>query len=150
MMQIMEKILRSLNPKFEHTVVIIEETKDLEIMTIEQLMGLLQEKNNKKEKVVDQLLKLQVDSTSGVVSPTGVSNHIGTNFSTSQITLNLINWSMLPSLLYFFPSYAYNEPMSCSMVVTFKSFVSLIMTTICSNFEYNDLRIFSIIFTSSI
>ena len=37
--KIMEKILCSLDPKFEHIVVTIEENKDLEAMTIEQLQG---------------------------------------------------------------------------------------------------------------
>ena len=50
--QIMEKILLSLDPKFEHIIVTNEETKDLETMTIEQLQGSLQayeEKHKKKQ-----------------------------------------------------------------------------------------------------
>ncbi|XP_024014739.1 uncharacterized protein LOC112088570 [Eutrema salsugineum] len=38
--RIMEKVLRSLDSKFEHIVTVIEETKDLETMTMEQLLGL--------------------------------------------------------------------------------------------------------------
>ena len=39
--RIMEKILRLLELKFEHIIVTIEETKDLEEMKIEQLLGSL-------------------------------------------------------------------------------------------------------------
>ncbi|GAU21256.1 hypothetical protein TSUD_286660 [Trifolium subterraneum] len=63
--RIMEKVLRSLDPKFEHIVTVIEETKDLEAMTIEQLLGSLQdyeERKKKKEDIEEQLLKTRVDS----------------------------------------------------------------------------------------
>ena len=64
--KIIEKILRSLDPKFEHIVAIIEETKNLNEMTMEQLLGSLlahEEKKKKKEGIVEQLFNLQVDST---------------------------------------------------------------------------------------
>ncbi|XP_017431761.1 uncharacterized protein LOC108339125 [Vigna angularis] len=63
--RIMEKILRSLDPKFEHILTITEETKDLEAMSIEQLLGSLQayeEKKKKKEEITEQVLKAHVDS----------------------------------------------------------------------------------------
>ena len=62
--KIMEKILRSIDSKFDHA--IIEETKDLEAMTMEQLLGSLQaykEKKKKKEETVEQLLKTRIDAT---------------------------------------------------------------------------------------
>ncbi|KAM1823768.1 hypothetical protein FF1_025765 [Malus domestica] len=61
--RIMEKILRSLDPKFEHIVVTIEETKDLEEISIEQLMGSLQayeEKHKKRQGNDEQLLKIHI------------------------------------------------------------------------------------------
>ena len=62
--RIMEKVLISLVPKFEHIVTVIEETKDLEAMTIEQLLGSLQayeEKKKKKEDITEQVLKMRID-----------------------------------------------------------------------------------------
>ncbi|XP_068651551.1 uncharacterized protein [Aristolochia californica] len=64
--RIIEKILCSLDPKFEHIVVTIEETKDLEEMPIGQLQGSLQayeEKHKKKQDLSEQLFKLQIKET---------------------------------------------------------------------------------------
>ena len=52
-----------MDPKFEHIFVTIEETKYLEEMMIEQLLGSLQayeEKHKKKQGITEKLLKMQL------------------------------------------------------------------------------------------
>ena len=46
----MEKVLRSLDPKFEHIVNVIEKTKDLETVTMEQLVGSLLKRRRRRIK----------------------------------------------------------------------------------------------------
>ncbi|KAI0529711.1 hypothetical protein KFK09_002268 [Dendrobium nobile] len=62
---IIEKILRSLESRFESVTTVIEETKDLQEMTIEQLLGSLQayeERKKMNEGITEQLLKLDLKS----------------------------------------------------------------------------------------
>lgn len=62
----MEKILWSLNTKFEIIAMTIKETKDLETMMIEQFIGSLQAYEEKKKRImeqtetVEQLLQLKL------------------------------------------------------------------------------------------
>ena len=62
--QIMEKILRTLNSKFEYKVTAIEESKDLETMTLDELMGSLQAHeqrlDEKSEIEVEEALQSQL------------------------------------------------------------------------------------------
>ncbi|XP_019438874.1 PREDICTED: uncharacterized protein LOC109344564 [Lupinus angustifolius] len=61
---VVEKVLRTLNPKFDHVVVAIEESKDLEVFKIEELQSTLEaheqrikERNSKRNS--DQALQAQ-------------------------------------------------------------------------------------------
>ncbi|XP_038885810.1 uncharacterized protein LOC120076105 [Benincasa hispida] len=64
--RVMEKVLQSLNTKFEIIATTIEETQDLENMTIEQFIGSLQAYEEKKKRrmkqteIVEQLLQLKI------------------------------------------------------------------------------------------
>ena len=60
----MEKILRSLTPKFEHVVVAIEEANEISTMIVRLLFGSLrvleqQMNDNKIEKPIEQALQAQ-------------------------------------------------------------------------------------------
>ncbi|XP_027922775.1 uncharacterized protein LOC114180673 [Vigna unguiculata] len=60
--RIVEKVLRTLTPRFDHVVVAIEESRDLDVMTIEELQNSFeaheQRVNERKngEKVTEQAL----------------------------------------------------------------------------------------------
>ncbi|XP_062075601.1 uncharacterized protein LOC133779686 [Humulus lupulus] len=64
--KVIEKILRTVTPTFEYIATNIEDNKDLETMTVEQLMGSLEayeEKQKRKKKpkeTVEQLLQLNL------------------------------------------------------------------------------------------
>ena len=65
--KVIEKILRTVSPTFEYIATIIEENKDLESMTVEQLLGSLQayeekqKRKNKQKEKMEQLLKLTLE-----------------------------------------------------------------------------------------
>lgn len=69
---IVEKVLRTLTPKFDHVVVAIEESKKLENLKIEELQGSLEaheqrivERSSEKSKSTDQALQAQTSKKGG-------------------------------------------------------------------------------------
>ena len=62
--RVVEKILHSLSPKFDFMVCVIEESKDLDFMTLEQLEGSLQAQEDKikrrQDDPLEQALKVKV------------------------------------------------------------------------------------------
>ncbi|KHN09230.1 hypothetical protein glysoja_048631, partial [Glycine soja] len=72
---LVEKVLRTLNPRFDHIVVAIEESKDLESLSVDELQGSLeaheqrlQERAN--DKATEQALQAHHQSRNGAVSDT--------------------------------------------------------------------------------
>ena len=58
-----EKLLRSLDPKYDYIVVSIEEARDLEAMTIDELTGSLkihEQRINRRQESVEQVSKLKL------------------------------------------------------------------------------------------
>ncbi|GKE41959.1 hypothetical protein Tco_1469243, partial [Tanacetum coccineum] len=87
--RIIEKILRSLTENFENVVCVIEESKDLEDLTIEELAGSLeaheQRKNKKKQESFDEALK-----TKATIKDEKAVFHIRITMGKEQILVGII------------------------------------------------------------
>ncbi|XP_038887267.1 uncharacterized protein LOC120077457 [Benincasa hispida] len=93
---VMEKVLRSLNTKFEIIATMIEETQDLENMKIEQFIGSLQAYEEKKKRrmeqteTVEQLLQLKIkeENNRGHGRGRGGRGHGGKGKANTNISQN--------------------------------------------------------------
>ncbi|GJR92508.1 hypothetical protein Tco_0264682 [Tanacetum coccineum] len=87
--RVKQKILRSLTENFENVVCAIEESKDLEDLTIEELAGSLeaheQRKNKKKQESLDEALK-----TKATIKDEKVVFHIRITMGKEQILVGII------------------------------------------------------------
>ncbi|XP_038887068.1 uncharacterized protein LOC120077242 [Benincasa hispida] len=94
--RVMEKVLQSLNTKFEIIATMIEETQDLENMTIELFIGSLQAYEEKKKrrmeqtKTVEQLLELKIkeENCRGRGRGRGCRGHGGRGEANTDISQN--------------------------------------------------------------
>ncbi|XP_038895795.1 uncharacterized protein LOC120083961 [Benincasa hispida] len=94
--RVMEKVLRSLNTKFEIIATTIEETQDLENMTIEQFIGSLQAYEEKKKRrmeqteTIEQLLQLKIkeENSRGRVRGRGGQGHGGRGEANTDVSQN--------------------------------------------------------------
>ncbi|XP_044475004.1 uncharacterized protein LOC123202923 [Mangifera indica] len=74
---VVEKILRSLTPKFDYVVCVIEESKDLDFLSLEQLEGSLQAHEDKIKRREDEPLKQALKVKVSLKDDNGDTNHKG-------------------------------------------------------------------------
>ncbi|XP_038891560.1 uncharacterized protein LOC120080948 [Benincasa hispida] len=94
---VMEKVLRSLNTKFKIIALTIEETQDLENMTIEQFIASLQAYEEKKKRMMEQTetveqllqLKMKEENSRGRGRGRGGRGHGGRGEASTDVSQNL-------------------------------------------------------------
>jgi len=92
-----EKLLRSLDPKYDYIVVSIEEAKDLEAITIDELTGSLkihEQRINRRQESVEQVLqsKTQIERRVGEAKNKSINNQNQTTIKTEEASRS---WAIL-------------------------------------------------------